>query len=136
MDEVSQKIEALSGQAAADLERVKNAAELEQYRIQYLGANGQLKAAMKWLGQVPKEQKPALGQQLNSLKEKVTAAFEAKKGGMSGGVEPEHEAVDVTEPGARPARGARHLVMQVADELTELFARMGFSVAAGAGGGG
>jgi phenylalanyl-tRNA synthetase alpha chain len=131
MDEVAQKIEELSRQAAADLERVKNVGDLEQYRIQFLGVNGQLKAAMKWLGQVPKEQKPALGQQLNALKNQVTAAFEAKKANLSSGAEEDGQAVDVTEPGRRPAVGARHLVMQVADELTELFARMGFSVAAG-----
>ena len=63
--DVSQQIEQLKTQALAELREVKDAAALEQYRIKYLGANGQLKAAMKLLGQVPKEQKPATGQQLN-----------------------------------------------------------------------
>ena len=131
MDDVSQKIESLATEAAAELEAVRTADQLEQYRIKFLGSNGQLKAAMKWLGQVPREQKPAIGQRLNQIKEQVTAAFDAKKAGLSGPTEDPRDAADVTEPGQRPAVGARHLVMQVADELTELFARMGFSVAAG-----
>jgi phenylalanyl-tRNA synthetase alpha chain len=38
---------------------------------------------------------------------------------------------DVTEPGARPPIGRRHILMQVIDELVELFGRMGFTTAAG-----
>src|SRR5947199_2525392 len=40
-------------------------------------------------------------------------------------------AEDVTEPGKRPQIGNRHILMTVIDELTELFGRMGFSVASG-----
>ena len=129
MDDVMRKIEELSNQADAELAQVSAAAELEQYRIKFLGASGLLKAAMKWLGQVQREQKPAIGQKLNALKERVTAAFEARKAGLS--ASSREEVIDVTEPGRRPQRGGRHLLMQVTDELTELFGRMGFSVAEG-----
>src|SRR5262249_43171487 len=97
------------------------------------GSNGLLKAAMKWLGRVPKEQKPVVGQRLNAVKEAVNSAFEGKKteieaGGAAAGGE---DTVDVTEAGRRPQVGARHLLMQVVDELVELFSRMGFAVAQG-----
>src|SRR5713101_9603220 len=77
--EAAEQIAQLKNQAETELRDVKDAAALEQYRIKYLGANGRLKAAMKLLGQVPKEQKPAMGQQLNAIKEAVSAAFEARK---------------------------------------------------------
>jgi phenylalanyl-tRNA synthetase alpha chain len=131
--DVNAQIQELQQNAAAELREVRDAAGLEQYRIKYIGSNGLLKAAMKWLGKVPREQKPAVGQRLNSIKEAVNGAFEAKKaevetGGAAAGGK---DAIDVTEPGRRPAIGAKHLLMQVVDELVELFSRMGFAVAHG-----
>jgi phenylalanyl-tRNA synthetase alpha chain len=129
--DVSSQIQELQDSATAELRDVKDPAALEQYRIKYLGTNGQLKAAMKWLGQVPREQKPALGQKLNAVKDAVNAAFEARKSELASGGGEAASTVDVTEPGARPQVGAKHLLMQCVDELVELFARMGFSVASG-----
>lgn len=133
MAEVMDQIEELSKQAAAELHSVKSADELEQFRIRFLGSKGKLKDAMNLLGQASKEQKPLIGQRINALKSQITGAFEGKKGelaysageGMGSGGE------DVTEPGLRPAMGNRHILMKVIDELTELFGRMGFAVAAG-----
>jgi phenylalanyl-tRNA synthetase alpha chain len=129
--DVSSQIQDLQTSATAELGDVKDAAALEQYRIKYLGTNGQLKAAMKWLGQVPREEKPALGQRLNAVKDAVSAAFEARKSELAGGGGVAPATVDVTEPGQRPQIGGKHLLMQCVDELVELFSRMGFSVASG-----
>src|SRR5215472_12910094 len=49
------QIQELEQNALAELREVNDAAGLEQYRIKYIGSNGLLKAAMKWLGRVPKE---------------------------------------------------------------------------------
>ena len=129
--DVSEQIQTLEANATAELRDVKDAAGLEQYRIKYLGSNGQLKAAMKWLGQVPRELKPAVGQKLNAVKEAINTAFEARKADLSTGSAADKDAADVTEPGRRPQIGAKHLLMQCVDELVELFARMGFAVASG-----
>ena len=131
MADVFAQIDALLPQAQADLAGVASADALEQFRIKWLGSNGLLKSSMKLLGQVPKEQKPALGQQLNSVKEQVTAAFEEKKSALAQDSSADRDYVDVTEPGAPLRLGNRHILMKVIDELTALFARMGFSVAAG-----
>jgi phenylalanyl-tRNA synthetase alpha chain len=110
---------------------VKNAAELEQFRIKYLGSNGQIKGLMKLLGQVPKEQKPAIGQRVNAVKDQLTGSFEEKKSSLGGAKASTGILDDVTEPGRLPQIGNRHILMKVTDELTELFGRMGFSVASG-----
>src|SRR5438105_14822097 len=103
--DVSQQIEQLKAQALAELREVKDAAALEQYRIKYLGSNGRLKAAMKLLGQVPKEQKPAMGQQLNATKEAVSAAFEARKAQLAL-ASVSADAIDLTAAGRAPQSGA------------------------------
>ncbi len=106
------------------------AAELEQFRIKYLGAKGEIKGLMNLLGQVPREQKPVVGQKVNAVKESLTNAFESRKLHLSAGM-PAGVTEDVTEPGRRPQIGNRHILMTVVDELTELFGRMGFSIASG-----
>src|SRR5215217_7618295 len=79
MADALQQIDDVATRADAELKAVKNAAELEQFRIKYLGAKGEIKALMKLLGQVPREQKPAMGQKVNAVQDQVNAAFEARK---------------------------------------------------------
>lgn len=129
MADVLEQIDSVSKQADAELATVGDAAQLEQFRIKFLGVKGTIKGLMTLLGQAPKDQKPLIGQKINALKDRVTAAFEARKSSLSASVG--QEAVDVTEPGLRPRIGNRHILMKVANELTELFGRMGFSLASG-----
>ena len=130
MADALQQIETVSQRADEELRSVKNAAELEQFRIKYLGTKGEIKNLMTLLGQVPKEQKPAVGQKVNAIKTRITEAFELRKSDLAAGM-PAAMSEDVTEPGKRPQLGNRHILMMVTDELTELFGRMGFSVATG-----
>jgi phenylalanyl-tRNA synthetase alpha chain len=130
MPDVLAEIDEASRQAEAELSAVATADALEQYRIKWLGTKGRLKGMMTLIGKAAPEQKKAVGQRLNTLKESVTSAYEARKAAVAGGGAAE-PGVDVTEPGIRPQVGNRHVVMKVIDELTELFGRMGFSVAAG-----
>src|SRR5689334_15258741 len=128
MAEAQDQIEQVQKQADAELAAVKTPAELEQFRIKYLGSKGSIKGLMKLLGQVPKEQKPALGQKVNALNDHVTAAFTDKQASFAG-ANARSIFVDVTEPGLRPQIGNTHILTKVTDELTELFGRMGFSIA-------
>jgi phenylalanyl-tRNA synthetase alpha chain len=130
MPDPLQQIDDVAHRADTELGAVKNAAELEQFRIRYLGAKGEIKALMTLLGTVPREQKPALGQKVNAVKDELSAAFEGRKRELVSAGD-DRDAVDVTEPGRRPTIGNRHILMTVTDELTELFGRMGFSVASG-----
>jgi phenylalanyl-tRNA synthetase alpha chain len=129
MPDVLAEIDDLSRQADADFAAVKSPDDLEQARIKWLGAKGICKAKMSLIGAAPPDQKKTVGQRLNALKDQVTGLHESRKQAMAEqGGEP---GVDVTEPGIRPAIGNRHVVNKVIDELSELFGRMGFSVAAG-----
>jgi len=120
-------------QGEAALAASNSADALEQWRIKYLGTKGLVKGLMDLLREVPREQKPAVGQRVNAVRDQLTAAFEAKKQQASAGGDADRDAagVDVTEPGLVPQMGNRHILMKVIDELTELFGRMGFSVATG-----
>jgi len=130
MADALQQIEEVSRQADLELGGVRNSAQLEQFRIKFLGVKGSIRGLMKLLGQIPKEQKPAVGQKINSLQDRVNAGFEARKAEFESAPSASF-AADVTEPGERPRIGNRHILMKVSSELTELFGRMGFALASG-----
>jgi len=130
MAEVLDEIDRVQREALAELAALGGADALEAFRIKYLGTKGRLKDLMSLLGKVDKDQKPVVGQRVNAAKEALTSAFEAKRNTAS--VDSgEVSGIDVTEPGAQPALGRLHPLMQTIDELTDLFARMGFAVASG-----
>ena len=129
MPDVLAELDALAAQGDADLAAASSPSALEQFRIKYLGPKGLLKAKMSLIGQAPPDQKKAVGQRLNEIKATLTGGHEAKA--SAAGDAAGEDGVDVTEPGLRPAVGNRHILTKVIGELTELFGRMGFSVAAG-----
>ena len=126
-----QRIEDVLQQGQAELTAVAGADALEQFRIKYLGAKGAVKALMDVLREVPREQKPAVGQRVNAVRDRLAAAFEDRKQQLAAGGAEEKDAADVTEPGRQPEIGSRHILMKTIDELVELFGRMGFAVASG-----
>ncbi len=125
----------LEASALALLKSAADSAALEQWRIEFLGASGKVKAALGAVKDIPKEQKPAYGQRINQINAALTEAFKARQtelgaGGAGSGSAP---AIDVTEPGLAfsTGLGRRHIISRVRDELVEVFARMGFDVAQG-----
>lgn len=120
----------MAARAAADLAQADTAERLEQFRIRYLGSNGELRQLMQLLKTAPADQRRLIGQRANAVKEQITAGYEAKKAEIA--TRPvAAPGLDITEPGRRPSLGNRHIIMKVTDELVELFGRMGFTTAAG-----
>lgn len=114
---------------------------LEKWRIAFLGTKGRLKKALGGMREVPKDEKPAVGQKMNAVKKVLESAFKEKQGalgvagggGSSGGGSKKSKGpmLDVTEPGVASGLGKRHVLTRTMEELAEVFARMGFKVAIG-----
>ena len=109
---------------------------LEQVRIAALGKKGRISELMQALGSLPPDDRKAYGQVVNSLKMSVGEALEARRQELSKAATAEqlaHERADVTLPVREgPLQEGRiHPVSQVTDEITEIFADMGFSIAEG-----
>jgi phenylalanyl-tRNA synthetase alpha chain len=111
-----------------------NEASLEEVRLAALGKKGEISLKMRDLGQMEPAQRQAAGATLNVIKDEIDAALRAKKTALGDAALNERlksEWLDITLP-ARAARvGTVHPVSQVMDELTAIFADMGFSVAEG-----
>jgi phenylalanyl-tRNA synthetase alpha chain len=130
MDDPIAYIDEVLKRGWSDLDEVKTAAELEAFRIKYLGSKGEIKNLSDLIAKVPKEQKRFVGQKINTSKNEFQTAYDARRSQLAVGT-PHEMTEDVTEPGLRPQIGNRHILMTVTDELTELFGRMGFTVASG-----
>jgi phenylalanyl-tRNA synthetase alpha chain len=109
-------------------------AALEEVRLAALGKKGEISALMATLGKMEPEERKVAGASLNVLRDEIDAALRAKKAALADAAldaRLKSEWLDVTMP-ARPRRaGTIHPVSQVMEELTAIFADMGFAVAEG-----
>ena len=131
MQDILAKIDELKARALAELQQVSSAADLDKWRIRYLGSNGEVKNATDFIKQAQGPDRKIVGQRVNTTRSEVAQAYDQKQPTLTSDVSSAKDYVDVTEPGERPRIGRLHVITQVTNELTELFGRMGFSVASG-----
>jgi len=120
----------------ARIASAENEATLEGIRVAELGKSGRITTIARMVGSLPPEQRKHHGVRVNEIKDRVNAAIAARREAFKGAALQERlntESVDVTLP-VREAPfeiGRVHPITQVIDELTAIFADMGFAVAEG-----
>ena len=114
--------------AAADLQ------ELDSVRVALLGKQGEITAKLKSLGAMDADTRTAQAPKIHALREAVTNAIADRKSALET-AELERklatETIDLSLPAPESISGTVHPVSQVMDELAEIFADLGFSVAEG-----
>jgi phenylalanyl-tRNA synthetase alpha chain len=108
--------------------------DVESIRIKYLGRNGSLNAVLRGLGQLPPEERPAMGALANEVKDAVTRALDGRVVALRAAALARtlaEERVDVTLPGRARPRGHVHPLRAMEDEIVDIFVAMGFQVADG-----
>ncbi len=119
------------------LGQIANAADeagLEDIRLAAVGKKGEVALKMRELGKMTPEERQVAGPALNALKDEINSALAAKKAALGDAALDERlrsEWLDVTLPSRGRPAGTIHPVSQVTEELTAIFAEMGFSVAEG-----
>ena len=119
------------------LDRITQAsdeASLEELRVAALGKKGEISLKMRELGQMSAKERQVAGPTLNALKDAVNSALVAKKAALGDAALNERlkaEWLDVTLPARHRRQGSIHPVSQVTEEVTAIFADMGFAVAEG-----
>jgi phenylalanyl-tRNA synthetase alpha chain len=129
-------ISALEGELTRMVEAAADEAALETVRVAALGKKGSISALLATLGKMSPEERRERGPLINGLKERITAAIGARREALKGAALEARlaaETIDVTLPlPEAPAEAGRiHPISQVTDELTTIFADMGFAVAEG-----
>ena len=109
---------------------------LESARVAALGKKGAISALLSTLGKMAPDERRARGAEINVLKDKVVSAFDARREVLKAAALEARlaaETIDVTLPvRSGPLETGRiHPISQVMDELSVIFADMGFSIAEG-----
>jgi phenylalanyl-tRNA synthetase alpha chain len=109
---------------------------LEAVRVGALGKKGSISALLATLGKMAPDERKTKGAAINAVKDKVTEALGARRDLLKSAAldaKLNSETVDVTLPVRESAaeQGRIHPLSQVMDELTAIFADMGFSIAEG-----
>ncbi len=109
---------------------------LEDVRVTALGKKGRISELMRGLSALAPEERKAFGQAVNGLKERVGNALSARRESLHEAELSQrltNEQADITLPPREGAlsQGRIHPVSQVMDEITEIFADMGFAIAEG-----
>lgn len=110
--------------------QINNTADLEAYRIKYLGTKGIVKNIFGEMKNVPADQKKEAGQVLNAFKQFAEAKYEENKH-LQSGAKTKSNAIDLTLPGTPVPLGTRHPLRVVENKIVSIFEKIGFSVATG-----
>ncbi|MFO8000326.1 MAG: phenylalanine--tRNA ligase subunit alpha [Marinilabilia sp.] len=124
LDKINQLLEEVKGLSASSAE------EAEQLRIKYLSKKGIIPQLFNEFKNVPNDQKKAVGQAINELKNTAQETINNLKEQF----EQSHitsGATDLTLPGSSMPIGSRHPLSIIRNQIVDIFARLGFTVAEG-----
>ncbi|MEE9550691.1 MAG: phenylalanine--tRNA ligase subunit alpha [Candidatus Binatia bacterium] len=131
---MKESLETLREEIVARVGRYINKEEIDQLRAEYLGRKGKLTLMLRGLKEIPAEERPLIGDQLNRLRHYLEEEIETKlkeirlqeKGQLL-----REERIDISLPGSRLERGSIHPLTLVMDEIIDVFLGMGFEIARG-----
>ena len=131
---MKEKLKQIRTAALEQLDAVDSTEKLEQLRVKFLGKKGELTAVLRGMGALSPEERPAIGQIANEIRESVENMIAEKKEKLSAELlqhKLESEKIDVTMPAKRFNLGHRHPLAQVEDEMCGIFRSMGFDIEEG-----
>ncbi len=130
LDEAFAALKQEATQAAAALGTPE---AVEAFRLQWLGRKQGLlnEVSSRWLKAAPHEAKKLLGQRFNELKKLVDELLDTALDAGPSDAALAAEAIDITLPGARRLTGAEHPITRTLNEITSVFAALGYSVGVG-----
>jgi phenylalanyl-tRNA synthetase alpha chain len=129
-----EQLEQMRKNALCCIEEASSESALQDIRVRFLGRKGELTGLMKGLGALSQDERPLVGQLVNTIKDELesrleTAVASAKQRDIQQRLSSER--IDVTLPGRRLAGGTKHPITLVIEEVCDIFAGLGFSVAEG-----
>jgi phenylalanyl-tRNA synthetase alpha chain len=127
-------LDALREEMLARIEKSGSEAEIEQIRVEALGRKGRLTLLLRGLKDLPSDERPRVGEQLNALRQLLETRLQDRVQIVKARQKAEalrEESIDVTLPGNRWEPGHIHPLTIVIDEIIDVFWGMGFEIARG-----
>lgn len=129
-----EKLTSIKEEGLAKIKSCEDLNQLQQLRVLYLGKKGPIQEVMKSMKDLPKEERPAFGQQVNEVKKLLGDAIEEQKAVLEVKAMEDkimQEKIDITLDGQKPNLGNIHPLMLVQQEMEDLFVGLGYLVAEG-----
>ena len=128
------RLQELRSAALAGLAQANNTAEIQAWRVNFLGKKGRLTEILREVGRLPAEERPVAGQASNQLKLELEAALDRREQELKA-QELQHaleaERIDVSLPGRPPSIGLLHPTTRAVNRIVSIFASMGYQVVEG-----
>jgi phenylalanyl-tRNA synthetase alpha chain len=126
---IFERIAALEAELAKA--EARTADEVERLRVAMLGRNGAVTALFEAFKQVAAEEKRALGQRMNQLKQAAQARVDELKAALGEGPAASGPEADLTAPAVTEPLGSLHPLTVVRQRIIDAFMRIGFTVSQG-----
>lgn len=134
LQDLTDQLDALEQQAAAEIAEAPDAAALEQLRVGLLGKKGRLSGVLGAMGKLPGNERPVVGQRANVLKTQLQALLNERLQAVKQAAMAERiarESLDVTAPPSGTPMGHRHPLISTTEEIVDLFLGLGYNVTEG-----
>ncbi len=120
--------------ARSEITAAGDLVQLETLRVKLLGKQGVMTTQLKSLGQLPAEQRPVAGKQINLAKQALESALKERQSELQKKRLEERlsaERVDISLPGRTISAGGLHPVTKTLQRIEEFFGQIGFQVELG-----
>ena len=130
---LDQAFGAVERQAREDAAAIRGEADVESFRLKWLGSKqGRLnEISSRWLKAAPPEAKKPVGERFKIFKDLVEGTLASASGAGPSDEALATESIDITLPGTRRLIGAEHPITKTMNEITSVFAALGYSVGVG-----
>ncbi len=124
----------LEASAIDEIQSSDDIDKLESLRVQYLGKKGVLTEQLKALGKLPREERPAAGEEINKVKVRIQKTIETRKSHLLEAeinLQLKNETLDISLPGRRQDVGSLHPITHTLNRIQNYFKQFGFVVEEG-----
>lgn len=127
-------LETLRQEAETNISLASSSGELSQIETEYLGRKGKVTELLRRTGELPKEERPAWGQNVNQLKDQLVEKLSERRTVVEAEESEQRlrgEALDVTLPGRLYRLGKKHPLSTTAAEVKQIFIGLGYQIVDG-----
>jgi phenylalanyl-tRNA synthetase alpha chain len=124
-------IEQIKEEALKELEHASDPESIKAISVRYLGRKGAVTGYLRNVSQLPKEIRPTAGKKANETKKTLEALFKKTLKQFEASDDEKGGGLDVSLPGRVVPQGSLHPITQIAQQITNIFIRLGFDVAEG-----
>jgi phenylalanyl-tRNA synthetase alpha chain len=126
------ELQALQEAALAEIREGRTRIDLENLRVKFLGKTGAISRLSENMRNVPKEDRPRIGKQLNELRNSVAHALEERlEASETAGEAEALLGIDETLRGTPFRVGSMHPLTLLQDRAVRILGRLGFALADG-----